>query len=296
MRLVNQSEASECGLACLATAASAFGLHIDLSEMRRRFGAAGRGTTLAQLIQYGQRLDFACRALRLELEDLGKLKIPAILHWDLNHFVVLSRVKTDKVTVLDPAVGERVLSLTEVSKHFTGVALELTPTVDFVPVDTRRRIRLADLLGKVAGLRRSMVQFLLIALALESFAIVAPLFNQLVIDEAIVSGDHELLLVLALGFLLLFAIQTAIGIARAWVIARFSTDLGLQWTANVFMRLIRLPLSWFEQRHLGDILSRFGSIGTIKQTVTGALLEAILDGVMAAAALAMMLIYSGHSR
>lgn len=164
MRLVNQSEASECGLACLATAASAFGLHIDLSELRRRFGAASRGTTLAQLIQYGQRLNFACRALRLELDDIGKLRIPAILHWDLNHFVVLSRVKASKVTVLDPAVGERVLSLAEVSKHFTGVALELTPTVDFLPADTRRRIGLTQLLGKVAGLRRSMVQFLLIAL------------------------------------------------------------------------------------------------------------------------------------
>lgn len=292
MRTILQSESTECGLACLGMAASSFGLRVDLAELRRRFGLSLKGATLAQLIKYAERLGLVSRPLRLELDDLDKLKMPAILHWDLNHFVVLAKARGNKVTILDPAVGERKLSLAEVSQHFTGVALEPSPGADFKPADERRRIRLSDLWGKVVGLRGSIAQILLLALGLELFAIVAPLFSQFVVDEAIVSGDRELLAVLALGFGLLLMIQTAIGLARSWIVMRFSTDLGLQWTGNVFAHLVRLPVAWFEKRHLGDIVSRFGSIQTIKQTVTGTLIEAVLDGVMVLAALAMMLAYS----
>jgi ATP-binding cassette, subfamily B, bacterial CvaB/MchF/RaxB len=292
MRPILQSEAAECGVACLGMVASHHGLNVDLYDLRQRFGLSLKGATLAQLIRYAERLGFTSRALRLDLDHLNQLKTPAILHWGMNHFVVLAKVSGKTVTILDPAAGERKLSLVEFSEHFTGVALELTPTSKFKPADDRRKIKLSDLWGKVSGLWRSLAQIILLAICLEVFAIVAPLFNQFIVDEAIQSGDRELLQVITIGFALLLAFQAALGFARSWLVMRFSTDLGLQWSVNVFAHLVRLPVAWFERRHLGDIVSRFGSIQTIKQTVTGSLIEAMLDGLMAVAAAVMILIYS----
>jgi ATP-binding cassette subfamily B protein RaxB len=219
------------------------------------------------------------------------------LHWNLNHFVVLKKISKNwqgKVTLvlLDPAVGERRVSLDEASQHFTGVALEVMPSATFKPKDERKKIAIRDLTGHIVGLRRALVQVMLLALALEIFAIASPLFNQFVIDEVIVSGDRELLTVLVFGFGLLMVTQTAIGLARSWFLMRWSMDIGYQWSGRVFAHLIRLPVSFFEKRHLGDVVSRFGSIGAIQGTLTSLFVESALDGLMALLALGMMLLYS----
>ena len=198
-----QSESSECGLACLSMVASHFGHHTDLAELRRKFSISLKGATLAQLMRHAAAMHLSSRPLRLELDELSELALPCILHWNLNHFVVLKKVKKNwqgKVTLvlLDPAVGERSVSLEEASHHFTGVALELTPSAAFKPKDERKHIPIRDLTGHIVGLRRALVQVILLALALEVFAIASPLFNQFVIDEVIVSGDRELLTVLVI--------------------------------------------------------------------------------------------------
>lgn len=289
-----QSEAAECGLACLAMVGDAHGLRMDLSELRRRFSISLKGATLATLIRHAQALSFNARPLRLELHELPQLRLPCILHWNLNHFVVLKAVKGTWVTVLDPAVGERRLPMPEVSSAFTGVALELTPSAVFKPQDERRRIQLRELIGPVTGLRRVLVQVFVLALALEVFALAAPLFNQFVVDEVVLSGDRELLTLLAIGFALLLVTQTSIEVLRSWVLMRLSIDVRMQWTGSLFAHLLRLPVAYFEKRHLGDLVSRFGSINAMQSTLTTAMVSAILDGIMGMLALAMMLIYSGQ--
>ena len=132
MRTVLQSESAECGLACIAMVAGAHGLTLPLSTLRARFSTSLKGATLKQLIEQAAQLGFAARPVRLELEEIDKLDRPCILHWDLNHFVVLHKVGR-QVTVLDPAVGERRMSRGDLSRHFTGVALELTPNATFEP-------------------------------------------------------------------------------------------------------------------------------------------------------------------
>lgn len=292
MRATLQSESSECALACLAMIASAHGLYADLAELRRRFPVSLKGATLAQLIRHAEALGFAARPLRLELEELGELALPCILHWDLNHFVVLKRVQRDRVVILDPAVGERVLQRAVVSKHFTGVALEITPTAEFKPVDVRRRVRFGELTGRVRGLPVALTQLFVLALALEVFALAAPLFNQFVIDEVVVSGDRELLDVLLIGFALLLVTQTAISLLRHWLMMRLALDVNYQWSASLFAHLLRLPAAFFEKRHLGDIVSRFGSLAAMQNTLTTAVIGAVLDGIMAMLALAILFLYS----
>ena len=297
MKSILQTESSECGLACLAMVASHYGHQTDLSDLRRQFSISLKGATLAQLMRHAASMQLSTRPLRLELDEIAELVLPCILHWNLNHFVVLKKISKNwqgKVTLvlLDPAVGERRVSLEEVSTHFTGVALEITPSASFKPKDERKQIAIRDLTGHIVGLRRALVQVMLLALALEIFAIASPLFNQFVIDEVIVSGDRELLTVLVVGFALLTITQTAIGLARSWFLMRWSMDIGYQWSGRVFAHLIRLPVAYFEKRHLGDVVSRFGSIGAIQGTLTSLFVESALDGLMALLALGMMLMYS----
>jgi ATP-binding cassette subfamily B protein RaxB len=164
--------------------------------------------------------------------------------------------------------------------------------VDFKPQQSPPRVKLSALIGKVQGIRRSLLQIFAVALVLQLFAIAGPLANQAVVDDVLTSGDHDLLTVVVLGFGILMVIQTALGFARSWMVMVLGQTLSLQWMGNVFAHLIRLPLRYFEQRHLGDITSRFGSVGVIQQTVTTAVVEAVLDGLMAVAALIMMLLYA----
>lgn len=288
-----QSEAAECGLACLAMICGTHGMPVDLFELRRRFSVSLKGVDLHQVVRQSATLGLTARPVRLELDELRDLQTPCILHWDLNHFVVLSEVARGLVVVFDPAVGRRQLTLAEVSRHFTGVAVEFSKSADFKPDSVKsQRLKLRALTGSVRGIRRSLAQIFALAVVLELFAVIAPVFQQLVVDEVLTAGDRSLLTVLVLGFTLLLVIQTAIGLARTWMLIVFSQSLALQWTSNVFSHLVRLPTSFFEKRHLGDITSRFAAVHSIKDTLTTAALGAVLDGFMAIAALVMMLIYA----
>jgi ATP-binding cassette, subfamily B, bacterial CvaB/MchF/RaxB len=287
-----QTEASECGLACLVMVSNYHGFRTDLATMRRLFLISIKGTTLSHLMGMAQAVGFTTRPVKLELEDLKDLRRPCILHWNFNHFVVLKEVGARHVVIHDPAMGIRKLSFDEVSAAFTGVALELWPNPGFKQVTFKQSVKLRDMMGHVTGLYRSMGQVLLLALALEVFALVSPFYMQWVVDHVLVSADRDLLTTLALGFGLLVFMQQAISTVRAWVIMHMSTTLNVQWRANLFAHLIRLPVDFFEKRHLGDVVSRFGAIDQIQHTLTSTFIEAILDGVLTVATLAMMFLYS----
>ncbi|WP_207004681.1 peptidase domain-containing ABC transporter [Trinickia mobilis] len=287
-----QTEATECGLACLAMIAGYHGDHVDVATLRQRFPVSLKGTGLSRVIEIAQQLDLGARALKLDLNQLDQLRVPCILHWNFNHFVVLKEVSGRSAVIHDPAQGIRKLPLNVLSRSFTGVALELWPTSDFEPREAAPAIKLRALLGPVAGLTRSLGQVLVLALALEVFTLVHPFFLQWVIDEAIVSADRDLLTVLALGFGLLLMMQQATSAIRAWALMYFGATLNVQWRANVFTHLLRLPVRYFERRHLGDVVSRFGSIEAIQQTLTTSFLSAVIDGLMTVVTLAMMFIYS----
>ncbi|HEF5874879.1 TPA: peptidase domain-containing ABC transporter [Burkholderia cenocepacia] len=287
-----QTEATECGLACLAMIAGYHGHHVDVATLRGRFPVSLKGAGLARVIEIAQRLDLGTRALKLDLDQLGQLRMPCILHWNFNHFVVLKEVSGKSAVIHDPAQGIRKVPLDVLSRSFTGVALELWPTSGFEPREAAPAVKLRALLGPVSGLSRSLVQVLVLAIALEVFTLVQPFFLQWVIDEVIVSADRDLLTVLALGFGLLVLMQQATSAIRGWTLMYFGTMLNVQWRANVFSHLLGLPVRYFEQRHLGDVVSRFGSIDAIQQTLTTSFLSAVIDGLMTIVTLAMMFVYS----
>jgi len=290
--VILQSEAPECGIACLAMVASFYGHRTDLSAMRVRLSPSLKGITLKNVAQIAETMGMTARGVQVPLESLGKLRLPAVLHWDMNHFVVLVRVAGRKITVHDPARGRRVLTLDESSRHFTGVAMEFTPTTGFQKKDEREKIKSWQLLGVASGLKGTIAQILVLSLALEVFAIAMPFFLQLTVDRVVVGRDRDLLTVLGVAFCTLVVIQVMVTAVRAWVGVYLSTNINLKLLTTLFNHMLRLPLAWFEKRNIGDIVSKFRSVDAIQRTLTTTFVETAVDGVMVILTLVVMGFYS----
>jgi ATP-binding cassette subfamily B protein RaxB len=289
--LILQSEVAECGLTCLAMIAGRYGHRVDLPALRLRLNLAPRGSTLRDLMRMASTMRLATRALRAEPPHLRRLRLPCILHWDHNHFVVLTRVSGRRMLIHDPAIGRRFVSVQEVAKRFTGVVLEVWPTEGFERKTERARVRIWDLLSRTHGFAAAAMQVLLLSLVLEAMGIAIPIAFQLVLDDVVVSNDRSLLTLIALGIGLLIVFRGFMDFVRSWAIMAAGCRLALQWKMSAFRHLLLLPLSFFERRHTGDIASRFTSIDRIQQTLSTASISPVVDGAMAFVLVGMMWLY-----
>ena len=291
-----QSEAGECGLACLAMVASHHGKKISLSGIRRLFPVSSRGTTIKTLIGIADEIGFHTRALRSELSGVAGLQLPAIIHWDLNHYVVLTRLVTKAASrtfvVVDPACGFRELPESEFSKHFTGIALELTPGREFRREQSRTRLRIGQLWSRIQGVGPAIARLLILSLLIQAVALASPFYLQTAVDSVMPAQDKDLAVVLFAAFLGLLLISTASSWLRAQLVISFSSKLSLQTAANLFRHTIFLPILWFERRHLGDVISRFGSVQPINDLLSKGLVSSIVDGLLAVTTLCLMVLYS----
>jgi ATP-binding cassette subfamily B protein RaxB len=290
---IRQSEAAECGLACLAMVLGYHGHNVDLGTLRRRHPTSLNGLTMRGLTALAARMDLTARALRLEAEQVGMLALPAVLHWEMDHFVVLTAVKRNgDLVVHDPARGVRRIKSAESSRRFTGVAMELTPTHRFHPADDTARLRLRDLLGSLRGFGGSLTQILVLSLLLQLYVLASPFFMQLVVDDAVGKGDSGLLLALAIGFGLLAILNSGATALRAFVVQYLQSVISVRIGIGLFQHLIRLPFDYFEKRHVGDLVSRFGSADNVRSILAEGVTTALVDGAMAGLTLAVMLAYS----
>jgi len=286
------AEAAECGLACMAMVGRFHGHDLDLNGLRQRFSVSLSGSTLRGLIELADQLGFGTRALKVEIDALAKVKTPAILHWDLNHFVVLKRIGRRQAVIHDPARGARTINLDEVAKHFTGIVLEVTPAAHFHRVVAKAPVKLNSLWSHATGFWSAAAQVLLLSAALQIATFAAPRQLQLVVDEAVGRSDGSLLSVLALGFGGLVIIQACLEALRGWALQVFGNLFTFQMVGNLVRHLLRLPSGFFEKRHVGDILSRLGSTTAIQEALTNGIVSALIDGVMALAAAAILFLYS----
>ncbi len=292
VRLVRQTEAAECGLACLAMAASFHGLDVDIGTLRRKFSISLRGAPLRLLILMAEQLGLMARAVKLPLEDLRHLQAPAILHWDMDHYVVLEESNSRRALIHDPAGTSKWLDTSEISKHFTGVALELRPGNDFETGRFRERLKLRQLWRKLTGMKRAIGQILALTLIMQAFVLASPYYMQIALDSVLPAADHDLLTVLALGFGFFTLVNIVATLLRSFVLLAAGTTLSFGIAANLARRLFRLPISWFEKRHVGDILSRFQSAGPIQQALTQGMIGVLIDGVFAVFTIAVLFFYS----
>src|SRR5262245_41218648 len=290
--VVQQTEAAECGLACLAMVASFYGHCIDLNTLRRRHPVSLKGATLRGLIQTAAHLQMVGRPLRFEMEHLHLLRLPAVLHWDMSHFVVLKSVTRRGITIHDPAGGEKSYTASEASKHISGIALELSPAEGFLRQDERARLPLSVFWAQLSGSTHALVQVFVLSAILQILVLAAPFYMQLTIDEVIAHGDLDLLVVLALGFGILMLVRVAASAMRSLILLVLQNGIHFHLGARLFRHLIRLPTSFFEQRHIGDVLSRFTSLQPIRTLLTEGMITALIDGIMALLTLVMIFVYS----
>jgi ATP-binding cassette subfamily B protein RaxB len=292
VRLVRQTEVAECGLACLAMIAGYHGLDVDLGTLRRRFVMSMRGAPLKSVMGIADSMGLTPRPVKLPIENLAGLNLPAILHWDMSHYVVVEKIKNGKALIHDPAGNSKWLEQSELSKHFTGVALELRPSDNFETGEQRETLKLRQLWRRMTGLKRAMVQTLVLSLVLQAFVLASPYYMQIAVDTVVPTQDKDLLTVLSVGFALFTFINLSASVLRSFVLLNAGTMMGFGISSNIVRRLFRLPIDWFEKRHTGDILSRFQSVGPIQSMLTTGAVAALLDGAMAIFTLALMFFYS----
>ena len=292
VRLVRQVDWSECGLACLTMVTNFFGDATSLAQLRHQFPPSIRGTSLKSIISISDRIGLTSRAVKLSLDALGALALPAILHWDMNHFVVLEAVSRRGALIHDPAGRSGWMPLAQVSEHFTGIGLELTPASSFTPVKRPERLQMSQLWSRLRGLKRAVAQTILLSSVLEACALAAPYYLQVAVDVALPGGDLGLLNLLAIGFGLVVLLNAAAMLLRSFVLLSVGAAFSFGLASNLSRRLFRLPISWFERRHIGDITSRFQSITPMRQLLTEDAPATLIDGILALLTLGLMATYS----
>ncbi|MES1697154.1 colicin V export peptidase/ABC transporter CvaB [Escherichia coli] len=292
--VIHQTETAECGLACLAMICGHFGKNIDLIYLRRKFNLSARGATLAGINGIAEQLGMATRALSVELDELRVLKTPCILHWDFSHFVVLVSVKRNRYVLHDPARGIRYISREEMSRYFTGVALEVWPGSEFQSETLQTRISLRSLINSIYGIKRTLAKIFCLSVVIEAINLLMPVGTQLVMDHAIPAGDRGLLTLISAALMFFILLKAATSTLRAWSSLVMSTLINVQWQSGLFDHLLRLPLAFFERRKLGDIQSRFDSLDTLRATFTTSVIGFIMDSFMVVGVCVMMLLYGGY--
>ncbi len=291
--VILQTEAAECGLACLTMITAYYGGESNLFQHRSKYGISSKGATLKHLIDIANDAELITRPLSLELDELKLLRLPCILHWDFNHFVVLVKATEKYAIIHDPAFGRKRITLSECSKHFTGVALEVWSKVRFEKPKNRQEISLYETFKQIAGIKGALVKIFSLSILIELIALLMPIGTQLVMDHVLQAKDQSLLFVICLGLFLFTFFRSVISMSRAWISLKMNYLLDFQWTSSFFTHLLKLPLDFFEKRQVGDIKSRFDSLNTIQTTLTNSIVTTIIDLIMTISVVIMMFLYGG---
>lgn len=290
--LILQQERSECGLAAVAMVAGHYGHEIGLHSLRRRAVPSSRGSSLKELVELARELRLIARPLRLEPDEIGKLRLPAILHWRMSHFVLLVRLLPGKAVIHDPASGRRIISIGELDRNFTGVAVELAPAHKFRRHAKAPGIRLADFVASFRKLGRYLCVMLALLVTTQVLALVPPVATQLLIDEVVLGQDRIWLYRALLGLMVVMLVGILLEAARRWIGLYAGTRLAADSTLCVLHHLLGLPVAFMQGRHLGDLMSKIDSLTPIRTALTDSAVNAIVQLVVLLATLTIMFLYS----
>lgn len=291
--VILQTESAECGLACLCMIAGYYGKSANMLTLRQQFAISTRGATLETLTGIAAGMKMGFRALSLEIDELEKLKLPCIIHWNFSHFVVLVKVSRKSIVLHDPARGKRTVSREEFSDSFTGVALELWPETGFIQEKKKILIQSSELINNIRGFKSALAKIFLISVVIETIGLLFPVGTQLVMDHVIPAFDTGLLKLICIGLFMLTLSQAFIILWRSWSVIIIDTLTEVQWKDSLFHHLIRLPLVWFDKRKIGDIQSRFQSLDNIRLSFIHDITGCIMSFIMIMGALTMLILYGG---
>ena len=288
---IRQMEDADCGAACLAMVLDYFDKHVDLSELRDMTGASRDGVTALSIVNAARAYRLRARGVKADIGDLRHVPRGSILHWEFSHFVVFERITHHGARIVDPAHGRRIVSLNELRRAYTGVAIIFEPADDFdrtgsAAKGTWRYLR------PMLRQSKNMVRVLVTSLFLRLAALGLPLLTALVVDEIVPRGDHHLLLVLALGVGAIIGYNFLSSFLRANLLVELRTRLDMGLTMGFIDHLVKLPYDFFLRRSAGDLMMRLQSNSAVRDILATGTLSAVLDGTFASLYLITLFVIS----
>lgn len=288
-----QQERSECGLVCLAMIAAHYGKHADLDELRKLHGRASRGSTLADLLRTASKLQLTARPLRAEISELHRLQLPAVLHWRMNHFVVLVSFSRRRYLIHDPASGRRKVPAGEFDESFTGIVMELRPAQDFCRQQGRNTLSFAEFAGSFRQLYRYLGLMFCLLLSTQVLALAPPIATQVLIDELVLGQDRDWLYAALAGLGLVMITGVMLDCLRRWISLFTGTRLAVDSSVSIMSHLFSLPADFFQRRHPGDLMSKLESLVPIREALTDHVINSIVHSSVLVTTLLIMFVYSG---
>lgn len=279
--LVYQTESSTCGLACLSMIMQYHGKAVTITAIQERFPVSLKGITLKQVVSIANEYQLTSRPIKCDVDSLAGLKLPAILHWDFNHFVVLRSIGKKDCVIHDPAVGVRRVSLQEFSRHFTGIAVEVQPAVEFKLQAEGGRLGLRWLFSNTKSLGTLLAQTMWLTLLIEILALSTPLFIKYSIDYGIQFSDINFLKLLAGCFVGVAIIHSILTYLRDYAGVYLGARFNQFFLRSLFSHLLSLPLSYFEKRNIGALIEKYYSTDQLRTLLTSNFVSVVLDGALA---------------
>lgn len=287
---VQQTAATECGLACLAGALALHGRHTPVRVLRDRLDPGRDGTTAADLLHMAEEHGLGGRGVRVDrIEDLGRLQQGSILHWRFSHFVVLDRPTRRGLRVMDPAMGRRLVPWEEVGRSFTGVAVELWPTDTFSSKKAERSGVLRDY-ARVILRSGHLPQLLAMSATIQVLGAATPLFTALLVDRIVPRRDYSLLLTVAVALVGIALFSTVFTFIRSRLMVEVMSRIDARLTVSFVDHLMDLPFSFLQNRSSGDLMLRMNSHVQIRNALTSTAFSAALDGLFVLSYLVLMLL------
>lgn len=286
-----QLSETDCGAACLSMILRYYGKHVSINRLRDLANVSREGSSLYSIAEAAETLGFQSRGVKVPYDRLEKAEFPAIAHWEGFHFVVLYEVKPDGVLFADPAIGLRKLSREEFEKSWTGYLLLLTPTpkIEGIVESKTTSGRFLPLLKPYRGL---LVEIFLASFILQLFGLALPIFTQVIVDNVLVHKSTSMLNLLVVGMLLIALFQSTTNALRYYLLVHTTRRIDMQMVVDFYRHILSLPIRYFEERKVGDILKRFNENARIRDFLTGRALGVTLDCLMIFVYLALMFYYN----
>lgn len=285
-----QMEALECGAAALGIILAYYGRYVPLDELREDCGVSRGGSKALNILKAGRHYNMECKGLRMGIKVLSKFKLPVILFWNFNHYVVLEGINGDKVYINDPATGPRKVSFKEFDKAFTGIVLTFKPSPEFEKGGEkpstfqalRRRLTIAH---------TGLVFAVLAGVALVIPGLVVPVFSKIFVDNILVEGSRDWVRPLLLGMLLTALLRAGLNWIQQQTLLRQQSKLAIISSAMFYRHVLRLPINFFTQRYGGEIGNRLALNDTVSNLLTGSLASTVISIFTAIFFAVLMMLY-----
>lgn len=288
---IEQQSSSDCGVACLAMIAQYWGKRLSLNGLRNLAKVGRTGATLKHLAEAAETVGFQARPVRASLNRLRD-QHPWIAHWQGDHYVVVYQVSRNHVLIADPARGKRKLSHSVFLKDWTGFALLLSPTPELKTFKDQKEGNFFRFGHLFWSYRSTLVQIIFVSLLIQLFGLVTPLFTQIILDRVIVQKSLPMLHVFAIGLLLFSVWRVGLLAVRRYLLDYFSNRFDLTLLSGFVGHALRLPLKFFEDRQVGDVITRIQENQKVQLFLVRQAISTWLDALMAVLYLGLMFYYN----